>query len=459
MTQLHLDLQSAGDRVEPVWTFGGTVAHAPLLLRKDVQRHLQICRDELGFRHLRCRGLLSDEMGVLHPDGSLDFTQVEEALDVVMENHYVPYVELAGVPRSLAQPGAPPEDWGRWYDLVHALAERIDGRYGCDANDWYFQVGDDASSWRGTREEFFRLYDVAARAIKEVSATLRVGPVAGGGEWLDEFLRHVAGKSEDYALEAGRCDFVALTSLGARSPGDALAAARQKVTETLGENIPLICRIDEVPGGSPDDCARAAAVVGAMAGLTELAHGAVSLDVSDIDEETGAGFRLEPFHGGRGLLTVNDIRKASFNAFRLLRDHSGYHSQRVPVRWTDPIDGLGCLATKEEYTLRLLAWYYPDAAPLGASPRAMATFSVDGLAESIRFGQVEVIRPGAGSPYETWLKSGRPPFVNRELLDALEDASHPATAEVDFREYPPRLEPGMVMQLTVPLPYDEPSWA
>ena len=60
---------------------------------------------------------------------------------------------------------------------------------------------------------------------------------------------------------------------------------------------------------------------------------------------------------------------------------------------------------------------------------------------------------------ETWLKAGRPPFVNRELLDALEDASHPAVAEVDFREYPPRLEPGMVMQLTIPLPYDEPAWA
>jgi hypothetical protein len=196
-----------------------------------------------------------------------------------------------------------------------------------------------------------------------------------------------------------------------------------------------------------------------MAGLTDVAHGAVSLDLSDIYEEESVGLRLEPFHGGRGLVTVNDIRKASFNAFRLLRDHSGYHSQRIPVRWTDPIEGLGCLATKEEYTLRLLAWYHPEPPAIGASPRGMAAFGVEGLGESIRFGQVEVIRPGAGSPYETWLKAGRPPFVNRELLDALEDASHPAVAEVDFREYPPRLEPGMVMQLTIPLPYDEPAWA
>src|SRR5688572_9690484 len=162
MTQLHLDLQSAGERLEPVWTFGGGVPHALLLLRKDVQRHLQICRDELGFRHLRCRGLLSDEMGVLRPDGALDFTQAEEALDVVMGNHFVPYVELTRMPAALsrpgARPGAPPADWGRWYELVHALAERIDARFGCDANEWYFQVWGEAAgpSLSGTPEEYFR---------------------------------------------------------------------------------------------------------------------------------------------------------------------------------------------------------------------------------------------------------------------------------------------------------------
>ena len=73
-----------------------------------------------------------------------------------------------------------------------------------------------------------------------------------------------------------------------------------------------------------------------------------------------------------------------------------------------------------------------------------------------------------------WLNEGFTVYAERRILEALEGAeaaelhaavglhdleiaSHPGTAEVDFREYPPRLEPGMVMQLTISLPFDE-NW-
>jgi xylan 1,4-beta-xylosidase len=39
--------------------------HAPVALRADWQRQLRRCRDELGFRHVRFHGLLSDRMGTL----------------------------------------------------------------------------------------------------------------------------------------------------------------------------------------------------------------------------------------------------------------------------------------------------------------------------------------------------------------------------------------------------------
>ena len=53
-----------------------------------------------------------------------------------------------------------------------------------------------------------------------------------------------------------------------------------------------------------------------------------------------------------------------------------------------------------------------------------------------------------------WAELGKPQFVNRYLLDDLEAASHPATTEVNFEEFPPRLEDGMTLQLTIPLPDD-----
>jgi hypothetical protein len=82
-------------------------------------------------------------------------------------------------------------------------------------------------------------------------------------------------------------------------------------------------------------------------------------------------------------------------------------------------------------------------------------FTIEGVPATVSDAHVEVIRPGAGSAFEAWNQLGKPQFVNREVLDSLELASLPAQANVNFREYPPRLEPGMVMQLTINLPFDE----
>lgn len=50
----------------------------------------------------------------------------------------------------------------------------------------------------------------------------------------------------------------------------------------------------------------------------------------------------------------------------------------------------------------------------------------------------------------------RPAIVNRDVPALLETANHPAMADIDFCEYRPRLEPGMVMRLTIQEPWDEP---
>ena len=108
-----------------------------------------------------------------------------------------PVVELSFMPRDLARdPGqtvfsygaiiSPPRDWDRWGDLVGALAAHLVQRYGADevTGHWAFEVWNEPNLdvfWSGTREEYFRLYDVSARAIKSVHPGLRVGGRVGGG--------------------------------------------------------------------------------------------------------------------------------------------------------------------------------------------------------------------------------------------------------------------------------------
>jgi hypothetical protein len=67
---------------------------------------------------------------------------------------------------------------------------------------------------------------------------------------------------------------------------------------------------------------------------------------------------------------------------------------------------------------------------------------------------VQILRPSAGGPLESWTEAGRPLFINRYVLDDLEAGAHPAMTEVNFKDFPPRLESGMTLQLTIPLPDD-----
>jgi Glycosyl hydrolases family 39 len=271
-------------------------------------------------------------------------------------------------------------------------------------------------------------------------------------------LRHAGQTSptNDYWLDVRRCDFVTAEAPAGPSSTTDLAGARQQATETLGASIPLICTAwGGARGGATanlDPCAAAAATCQTAAAIAPHVQGMIFGPLSDICEASDP--RCEPFHGGPGLLTVNDVRKASFNALRFLGDHRGYHCQSVPASWTDPVSGLGCLASIEEYTLRVLCWYRREPGDTAAAI-GPARFTLEGLPASVHMAQVEVIRPGAGSPFEAWVERGHPPFINRPVLDALELAAHPAMADVDFRDYPPRLEPGMVMQLTIPLPFEE----
>ena len=54
--------------------------------------------------------------------------RIEQVLDMLLENQLVPFIELTGLTRMLIPEGStdgwrvgPPQDWGKWEELVRAL--------------------------------------------------------------------------------------------------------------------------------------------------------------------------------------------------------------------------------------------------------------------------------------------------------------------------------------------------
>jgi hypothetical protein len=92
----------------------------------------------------------------------------------------------------------PPTDFDKWANIcVHIVRHYNDGwASGFEHNIRYWEIWNEANigkpMWSGTHADYYRLYEVTARAIKKHDRDLMVGgPAAGGtkGSFIPEFLK------------------------------------------------------------------------------------------------------------------------------------------------------------------------------------------------------------------------------------------------------------------------------
>ncbi len=97
----------------------------------------------------------------------------------------------------------PPNDYGKWSALVTAWASHLHERYGSSVDGWLWEVWNepDIAYWHGSPEEYDKLYDVTAAAIRKVLPQASIGgPESTGpydfapksGAFLKQFLEHCA---------------------------------------------------------------------------------------------------------------------------------------------------------------------------------------------------------------------------------------------------------------------------
>jgi xylan 1,4-beta-xylosidase len=199
---------------------------------------------------------------------------------------------------------SPPRDWDRWEALVAELTAHLVGRYGLDeVRRWGFEVWNEANLdvfWSGTRDEYLRLYDISARAVKSVDASLIVGgPASAAGKWVDELLAHCA--------QAGSpIDFVSTHTYG-NAPLDLRPIAARHGFPGLpqwwtewGAHATHFNPVHDSPWSG-------AYLVRGMASAMGRTEALAYWTISDHFEELGRPPQL--LHGGFGLLSVGNLRK------------------------------------------------------------------------------------------------------------------------------------------------------
>jgi xylan 1,4-beta-xylosidase len=331
--------------------------HLALLLRgagpggHDVGMELaeafRIVRSELGVEAVRAHAILDDSLGVYRDAGdgpSYDFSRVDEVFDRLLDTGLRPIVEISFMPRDLASDQeatifdyrgiiSPPTDFDRWADLIRAFVGHLVDRFGRDAvRGWPFEVWNEPNLclfWSAPESGYLRLYEVTARAVKDVDPTFRVGgPATAAIGWIDDLLEHC--RANEVPL-----DFITTHTYG-MPPLDL-----RPITARFGRpDLSLWFTewgVSSRLGALLNDGVWAAPLV--ARGMRSAAGRLDALSywvASDHFVELGEPQVL--FNGGFGLLTIGNLRKPRFWALSML---SRLGVERLAVELTG--DGAGSL--------------------------------------------------------------------------------------------------------------------
>ncbi len=333
---------------------------AILSLRDSYRRDLREVKQATGFEYIRFHAIFHDEVGVYDEDANgapiYNFSYVDQIYDGLLANGVRPFVELSFMPSKLAAKQtpqsfwyhpivSPPKDWAKWSDLVSHFAQHLVGRYGAnEVSHWYFEVWNEPNLdfWAGEPKEatYYQLYDTAAKALKRVNPSIRVGgPATAQAAWADRFIRHIAENNipADFVSTHVYANDLSTDIFGTKEDiprADMVCRAAQKVHDQVKASarpdMPIIWSEYNASYKNEPDVTDAVFMGPWLANTIRECDGLAEMfsywTFSDVFEEQGVV--KQPFYGGFGLIAEDDLPKPGFNAFKVLHKLG---DQRIPV--------------------------------------------------------------------------------------------------------------------------------
>ena len=401
-----------------------------------------------------------------------DWTIVDRIFDTYEQAGARPFVEIGFMPEALstnpepyivnwpARDGGkgwsyPPKDYGKWAELVRQWVLHSVARYGkAEVEQWSWELWNepDISYWRGTPEEYDKLYEVTAAAVKGALPTAKVGGPGSTGPgsaraaaFLKQFLQHCA----DHKLPL---DFISYHAKGSPHVVNGhvqMGLAKELVDVQKGMEVingfPQYTKLPIVLSeADPEGCAACSArtypqnvyrnglmypsyTAAALKGIFELAdryH-------SNMEGMLTWAFEFEgqPYFDGFRTLASNGIDKPVLNLFRMAGMMRG---DRVKVESSGavPLDqilaggvranpAVDALAVRGDRELSALVWNYHDDEL--ASPAVPVTLSMNGLPRQVLVQHYRIDDEHSNA-YTVWKQMGSPQQPTPEQFARLEAA-------------------------------------
>jgi len=412
-----------------------------------------------------------------------DWTILDRIFDAFHETGVRPLVELGFMPEALSthpQPyrhsfpsgsiftgwAYPPKDYRKWQELVYQFVGHLRRRYGDgEVKSWLYEVWNepDIDYWKGTPEEYFKLYDYSAVAVRRaLPGAVLGGPDATGpsrpkaARFLTAFLEHCA-SGRNYATgETGApLDFISFHPKGSPSwqtdhvemgigaqlkavdEGFRIVSSFPRWRNTpviLGENDPEGCAACS-PETHPQNSYRNGPLYAAY--TAEVVHHTLALARSRHVNLQGMvtwafEFEGQPYFEGFRELSTNGIDKPVLNAFRMLgvlgperveaASSGALPTDQVLRQGVRGQPDIGVVATQSRDAVEVLVWNYHDD-DLPARPAAIE-LTIGGLPAKLDRVLVEHFRTDGShsNAFAAWKQMGSPGSPSPEQQERLESA-------------------------------------
>ncbi len=458
------------------WKIMINAGYARDILNASMQNQIVNLQKTVGFRYIRCKGILDDDMMLYTSDFygkiSVNYVYLDQLLDFILSTGAKPMLELGHMPSAMAKNRvqifkrpvylSPPADIEQWNHLISGLMEHLVVRYGIEElKRWLF------SPWISvdlhlfgffTLEDYADVYRSSYRAIKNICNDFKL---CGSGctstssqtrEWFFDMCKEQDCMPDIFTMRS----FAAIDPEEEKS-GLKLAESNETfymavsgdenyLTHSLKEirnfmeqkgigNIPIM--LDEWSNNiwqrdlCNDTSYKSAYIFKSIMENHDSYYGMGYYNVSDqLDEIAPAA---EIFHGGFGLFTQNGIPKSAYRAMELLN--------KAGDKLIAKGDGYFITASEDEVQIFLhnychydMLYRYRNTTNLTKTERYRVFNEKQPQSYHI---QMEGFRPGrhivrrygigpkGGSTYDAWLEMGAPESMTKEEENRLYQLSYP----------------------------------
>lgn len=413
-----------------------------------------------------------------------DWTIIDKIFDTYVERGMKPLVEIGFMPEALSvnpdpyrhywKPGDPyndiytgwaypPKDYEKWAELVYQWVIHSIERYGKEeVETWYWELWNEPNInyWMGTTEEYLKLYDYTADAVKRALPTsIMGGPHSTGpahpdaAAFLRTFLDHcLEGKNFVTGEKGSPLDFIAFHAKG--SPKFIDGSIRMDLGKQLRDissgfeivaSYPAYKHLPIVIGESdPEGCAACPMTHydhnGYRNGTMYSSYTAAAFSRKlDLAEHFGVNFKGavswafefedQPWFSGFRDLATNGVDKPVLNVFRmygmmkgkrvevsgnLAYDYLGIREESV--RGNDP--DISALASRDANSAAVMIWNYHDVdLPV---PSSDIELSLAGIPSERVLVQHFRIDQQFSNSYARWLAMGSPQEPTKQEYMELE---------------------------------------